>query len=146
MDNFITSREQWLEEYKKDKAAIWVIVTLSDGKQIWFKDYDVWMEIKDLCEDNSLDVAGLSIQFKSHKEDTDLSGAEAVYLIRSLMGQMGGTTKYYYTVGKLIKGVMYKSMWLTPEIIEERKEEETIENCFEEAIIYNHGKRKKRKK
>lgn len=144
MDNYITSREQWLEEYKKDKSAIWVIVTLSDGKQIWFKDYDVWLEIKAMCEEKLLSVINLSIQFKSHKEEVDIGGAEAVYLIRSLMGQMGGSTRYYYTVGKLKDGVMHKSMWLTPEIIEERKEEDSVENCFEEAIIYNHGKRENR--
>ena len=59
MDNYITSREQWLEEYKKDKSAIWVIVTLSDGKQIWFKDYDVWLEIKSMCEEKMLSVINL---------------------------------------------------------------------------------------
>ena len=88
---------------------------------------------------------GLSIQFKSHVENVDIEGAEGVYLVRSLIGQMGGDTKYYYTTGKVMGNTVHKSMWLTPEIIEERTTEEQIEDCFEEAIIYNHDERKKRK-
>ena len=143
MEGFVTSREDWLKEYNKDRRSIWITVSLSDGRKLWFKDHKKWLMLKEAIETSDLSIKGLSIQFKSHVENADVSDADGVYLVRSLMGQMGGDTKYYYTTGRVVGDTVYKSMWLTPEIIEERKTEENIEDCFEEAIIYNHGKRKK---
>ena len=145
MRGFITSRDDWLKEYNKDRRSIWVTVSLSNGKKLWFKDYKKWMKLKDNLSKSDLSIVGLSIQFKSHVENVDIEGAEGVYLVRSLIGQMGGDTKYYYTTGRVVGNTVHKSMWLTPEIIEERTTEEQIEDCFEEAIIYNHDERKKRK-
>jgi len=59
---------------------------------------------------------------------------------------VGASSRDYYTIGKLIKGVVHKSMWLTPEIIVDQTYEDELENCFEEAVIYNHDKGKNREK
>ena len=53
-------------------------------------------------------------------------------------------TKDYYTIGKLVDGVVLKSRWLTPELIVEEKIEDSLDNCFEEAIIYNHARKTNR--
>ena len=141
MTNYITTREEWLKEYRKDKTSIWVRAVLSDGQEIFFRDYHTWLSIKETCSDKSLSISMLKLQYKSHVEEIDVSDSEAVYLIRSLKGQIGGATRNYYTVGTLADGIMLKSKWLTPELVEEEKTEETLDKCFEEAIIYNHARK-----
>ena len=144
MNNYITTHKEWLAEYREDKAAIWVRVVLSDGEEIYFKDYKTWLSIVELCADEKLSVCAIRLQYKSHVETINVSDADAVYLVRSLMGQIGGETKNYYTVGRLVDGVMLKSRWLTPELVEEEKIEDTLDNCFEEAIIYSHARKSNR--
>ena len=145
MTDFITSRDQWLLEYRKDKESVWVISELSDGSEIYFKDYKVWMEVKSKCEEESLSVEAIRLQYRSHVVRSDLGESDAAYLIRSLQGEVGGITRNYYTVGKIKKRAVYKSRWLLPELIEEEKEKDTLDNCFEEAIIYNHARKPNRK-
>ena len=144
MTDYITTREGWLTEYRKDKKLIWVRVVLSDGREIYFTDYKTWLSIKETCADEKLSVSIVRLQYKSHVETTNVSYADAVYLVRSLMGQIGGETKDYYTIGKLVDGVVLKSRWLTPELIVEEKIEDSLDNCFEEAIIYNHARKTNR--
>ena len=141
MTNYITTREEWLEEYRKDKTSIWVRTVLSDGREIFFREYRTWLSIKETCISDSLSVCMIKLQYKSHLEEIDMSDAEAVYLVRSIKGQIGGNTREYYTVGKLVNGVVLKSKWLTPELVEEEKTEETLDKRFEEAMIYNHARK-----
>ena len=43
-----------------------------------------------------------------------------------------------YTIGLLdSKDNMHKTMWFTPALVEEMKTIDPIEDCFEEAIVYN---------
>lgn len=58
------------------------------------------------------------------------------------MGAMGQKTKNFFTVGILRNDIVYKKMWLVPELIVEKEIEDTLENCFKEAMLYN-GKKKK---
>jgi hypothetical protein len=138
MNNYITTHEQWLVEYRKDKRAIWVRVCLSDNREIWFKEYKTWLAIKQTCLDHELSVKTIKLQYRSHVVETDTRETEGVYLIRSLMGLIGGSTKNYYTIGIVDGDLVHKTQWLTPELIEEEKVEDPLDKCFEEAIIYNH--------
>ena len=140
MADFITSHEEWLPEYRKNKYAIWIRVVLSNGQEIYFSDYNIWYDIKSKCEGEKLSINCVKLQYSSNVVEIDTSDNDAVYVVRSLKGQIGGETSHYYTVGILRGDVVYKSMWLTPEMIAEEKEEDTLDNCFEEAIIYNHAR------
>ena len=53
------------------------------------------------------------------------------------MGQMCSENKQFYTTGILKDGIVYKQMWLVPELIVEKELEDDIEDCFEEALIRN---------
>jgi hypothetical protein len=87
-------------------------------------------------------LAELSLQFRSHEEKLDLTDAEGIYLITSAMCSMGGASKNYLTFGKVNGSSVKKQMWIIPELIIEKEYDDTIDNCFEEAII-NVGEKKK---
>jgi hypothetical protein len=53
------------------------------------------------------------------------------------MGQIGSDTKNYYTFGRIFGNKVKKEMWLVPELIIDKEFEESIDECFPEAIIYN---------
>ena len=140
MTEYITTHEQWLSEYRNDKRAIWVRVCLSDGTEIRFKNYNTWLDIKQTCLDDNLSISLIRLQYRSHIEDIYSGGSEGVYLIRSVMGQIGGDTRHYYTLGLVDGEVVHKTKWLTPELVEEEKDQDPLDKCFAEAIIYNHAK------
>ena len=141
MTNFITTHEQWLDAYRQDKYKIWIRATLSDGQEIYFSDYDTWYDIKSLCDSSDVTVDGIKLQYRSNLVETSTSNSDGVYLVRSLKGQIGGETSHYYTVGIIEGDTVHKTMWLTPELIEEEKSEDPLDNCFEEAIIYHHAQK-----
>ena len=129
--------QEWVKHYRKNKEAVWIKIKLTNNQEFYFHEFEGWNSIKKKCESQGLFVKELHLQFRSHKIEIDLEDAEAVYLIRSIMGQMGAQNKQYYTTGILKNGIVYKKMWLIPELVVEKELEDDIEDCFEEALIYN---------
>lgn len=119
------------------EREVFVHTTLSNGSEFYFSDYEDWFSIKSMCEDSNLSIEKFELQFRSHVESYDVDNAEAIYFVRSVMGQVGQKSKEYFTVGTLRGDIVYKKMWLKPELIVEKEYEDTIESCFEEAMIYN---------
>jgi len=119
------------------EREVFVHTILSSGGEFYFSDYEDWFSIKSMCEDSNLSIAKFELQFRSHVEPCDVDNAEAVYFVRSVMGQVGQKSKEYFTVGVLKDDIVYKKMWLKPELIVEKEYKDTIEGCFEKAMIYN---------
>ena len=138
------NNEKFLERYRENKTVVWVKVSLSDGHEVFFHDYSAWRSIKKYCKRKSVFVDGFHLQFRSHEVKMDLFDIDAIYFIRSVLGQMGGDSKDYYTVGTIKDGVVYKKMWIIPELVEEKSYEDDIESCFEEGIIYDDRQKEKK--
>jgi hypothetical protein len=134
------NKNEWLKSYRKNKKAIWINVRLTNGEEFYFDEFDGWRSTKIKCDNENIFIEELSLQFRSHEVKIDVEGAEAFYLIRSVMGQMGGKSKNYYTTGVLKDGVVHKKMWIVPELIVEKEFDDNIEECFEEALIYDQRK------
>ena len=142
MHDIISTYEEWYDEYVKDRDRTCVVVDFSDGTQAYFTNLKQWLEVKDICEKNNSSISKLSLQFRSHKVETDIKDADGVYLVGCLKGQFGAEAIHYIISGKVVGESVTKQMWMVPELIIEETIEETVENCFEEAIIYQDGKRK----
>ena len=127
---------EWLNKYRTDKHAVWIKCKLTNGEEYFYPHYRGWEIIKRKCDKQSIFIEEFYLQFRSHEEKIDLTDAEAVYFIRSLMGRMGGKTNEYYSTGILKDGIMHKQMWLVPELIIEKELNDDLDECFEEAIIY----------
>jgi hypothetical protein len=142
MTEFITTYDDWHEEYKKDRDKVWVIAHLTDDRTIYFDDFSVWIKIKDLCSSENVYIKEIQFQFRSNVVDAGIDDPEGVYLIRCVKGTMGAKSRDYYIVGEVNSGLVYKHMWLIPELFIEESFEDTVDNCFEEAIIYQDGRKK----
>lgn len=144
MKNF--DKEKWLPHYRSNKGAVWIKCILSNDEQVFYDHFSGWVKLKARCESEGLCVVRLDLQYRSHDiqgfSAEDHPDCEGVYLIRSLLGEMGGACRQYYTTGFLKDGKIEKKMWLIPELIVEKETKDDISECFEEAIIYN-GKKKK---
>ncbi len=138
------NKETWLKHYRRNKDAVWIKVILSNGRQLFCDHFDGWLKIKEKCQKHGLFIFTMELQFRSNVKSIEIPrNCEALYFIRSVMGQFGGETKDYYTTGFLKDGVVKKKMWLLPELIVEKETEDDINECFEEAFIYNVQEKKK---
>ena len=132
--------KKWSDFYSSDRKNInniFVKVMTSDEKHFFFHDYNEWLNIKEHCEKNSVIVQDLHLQFRSNKCIIDIpQKIIGIYLVRSVLGSIGQPTKNYFTVGFLKKdGLVYKQMWLTPEMILDKEYTDEVSQCFEEALI-----------
>lgn len=139
------SREKWLEAYRSNKDAIWIKCKLTNGEDLFFDEFNGWKTLKTKCETENIFFEELSLQFRSHKINIDISDCDGVYLIRSVMGQIGSDSKNYFTTGKVINDKVHKKMWLVPELITEKEFIDDVEECFAEAIIYDKTKKNREK-
>ena len=138
------NNEKWLKSYRSDKSAVWMKIRLTDGAEFFFSDSSGWKKIKLLCNDKNIFIDELYLQFRSHEVKIDIDNAEGLYFVRSILGQMGGASKHYYTTGVFKGGKMHKKMWLIPEVVPEKEYIDELSDCFEEAIIWKHNDEKKK--
>jgi len=141
------NNQDWLKAYRTDKQATWVKCKLCIGEYVYINDFsNQWTALKKRCEEEDIYIKELSLQFRSHEVKLDISDVDGIYLIRSIKGQFNGESKHYFTFGRIFGDQVFKQLWLVPELILENTSDETIEQCFEEAIIYDQKKTKNRKK
>lgn len=131
------NNEKFREKYKKNNRAIWIRCKLTNGEEFNLDEHKDWTNLKGKCEQERLYFSELYLQYKSHKESIDIENSDGIYIVKSVMGQMGGETKNYFTTGIVNGEKVKKKMWITPELIVTNEYEDEIENCFEEAIIYD---------
>lgn len=145
MSKYIFGYENWRNLYSscsyEEKKNVWVVITTSDIKEIYLRNFTDWYYFQDYVDENKVTIDKIGLRYKSNLMTIDTSNCDGVYLIRSVKGQFGAKTKQCFTVGKIKDGIVKKTMILTPELIEEQSYEDKVETCFEEAIVY-HGKRK----
>lgn len=138
----LNSYDAWLQEYKKDKYKVWIRATLSNKQEYYLPDIESWKNLKQLCLDSRLKVTKIGLQYRSHSIEVDTSDTDGVYLIKSLIGMMGSNSRQTITIGKLYGNTIKKTLWVVPELIEEFTTNDTIENSFEEVLIYDYEKKK----
>lgn len=140
MMNYIVGYDAWKKIFiaePKYKHSVWIYIKLSNDQEIYLKEYNEWMTFGNYCKQHNAKIIKVGLRYRSHQIEVDTSSAEAVYLVRSVKGEFGSDTKQCITIGLLNDGVIDKTMWLTPELIEESKIKDKVEDCFQEALIFN---------
>lgn len=141
---YIIGHDNWCKAYANDndRKRIWIYIKTSDQKEIYLDEYDKWLQFQEYCNINNLNIEQIGLQYRSHCVTTEVKDAEAVYLVRSIKGEMHSVSKQCYTIGLLKNNKVHKTMWLTPALVEEMKTVDNIEDCFKEAFVYNVKKSK----
>ena len=139
------NNEKFLEYYIENKEAIWIKARLDNGSEFFMDKHQGWRDLKGYCAEHGTFLEELQLQFRSHEVDINIEDAEGVYLVRSILGKMGGSTRNFYTVGVLKGKEVHKTMWCVPELVIEKSYIDDIESCFEEALIYNEKTKENRK-
>jgi len=143
---YIFGYDNWKKHYAslnyKDRRNVWIFIKTTDGKEIYLRKYEDWLDFQEFVDENNLHIESLGLKYKSNKIEVDTSDSDGVYLIKSVKGQFGGKSKQCYTTGIVKNGTIKKTMWITPELLEDQTYTDNIENSFEEAIVY-HEKQEK---
>ena len=71
------------QEFKKvirgaGEKEVFINVQLSNGRDIYFSDYDDWLKVKQICSSEGLELIKLALQFRSHLEEVDIADATSV--------------------------------------------------------------------
>ena len=143
MDNIIIGERAWLDIYtspdpRSDES--WIKCKLSNGEDLYSCLSDKITNIKKYCIENNTHIVNAGLQFRSNVLKQNTKDAEAVYLIKSVKGQMGGSTIYCVVIGVLENGIVKKNAYCTPELVKIYDAEDKVEDCFEEMLIYNDQK------
>jgi len=149
MSNYIFGFDNWkkfyLQNKQENKKKTWIFFQTSDDKEVYLKEYNEWLTIQDYIDKKSLKIISVGLRHKTNKIVVDTSIADAVYLVRSVKGEFGAVTRQCFTIGKINGNKVEKTMWLTPELIEESSYTDHIDACFPEAVVYNDKEKRKAK-
>ena len=88
MTNFIKSQEEWQTIYKKNRYCVWFIISLSNGEKIYLREYKEWLSLKPYCEQSNININNIQLRYRSHTVNIKTGDAEAVYLVKSILGSL----------------------------------------------------------
>jgi hypothetical protein len=131
----VYNRENWLEEYRKDKSKIWVWVYLYDGSDFGFNEYTDWYEVIEKLKDTKKSVSKIVLQYKSTTHEFPLNGFDGVYFVRSVLGEIGQDAVHTLTIGGISEDKVFKTIFLKDGLIKRYTEISKINECFEKAMI-----------
>lgn len=144
MNNIIVGERAWIDIYgSTDERAYasWIRCKLSNGEYIYSSTLHKIDEIKKYCIENNLNIDSVGLQFRSNRIEQKTQDKKAVYIVKSVRGTMGGETRYCVTLGTLESdGIVKKTAYCVPELVELYESEDKVEDCFEEMLIYNEPK------
>ena len=137
--NYIIGRENWLKLYRdpKNRRKIWIHVVTSDGQEVFIDEYHHWLKFQGYIDDRNLKIEKIGLQYKSTLVQHEVEDAEAVYVIRSVKGELHADTLQCYTIGLLKGGKVSKTFYITPSLMADIKCVDDFEGCFKEAFVYN---------
>ena len=145
MNDIIFGKSAWLKAYsqRENRIITWVVLEDTNGNMIYIKNYCKWTkEFLSFCKNEGLSFKKIGLQYKSNQVMFPCCGADKLYLIRSIFGKMGGSTRQCFNIGIVNKDRVHKRIISTPELIELEEREDTIEECFEEGFLENNEKTK----
>lgn len=148
MDNIVVGEQAWLQIYTSpdDRASeTWIICKLSNGTEIFSCITGKIDNIKKYCNKHNASIDSVGLRFRSNTIKQNTKDCDAVYIVKSVRGQMGGNTIYCLVLGTLKNGIVSKTAYCTPELLEIYTSEDKVEDCFEEMLIYNDKKANKQK-
>lgn len=137
--SYTFGKDQWLKLYRKpeNRRKIWIYVVTSDGQDIFMDDYKYWLTFQDYIDKNNLQIKKIGLQFKSTVVQHDVEDAEAVYVIKSVKGELHADTLQCYTLGLLKDGKVSKTFYILPSLVRDIRCVDDFEGCFKEAFVYN---------
>jgi hypothetical protein len=144
----ITSEAEWLKAYKENRNEVWVKVSMASYRKVFVggprivesvvyfpvSEYDVW---KDIVSAGGKMVIEIELRFRSNTLTINTSAWEGVYLIRSVMGTMGGDSQHFIVLGQCVGHMVRKQMILIPELTTRTTYEDPMSECFSEATYLN---------
>lgn len=137
--SYLFGKEQFLARYKQlpssERRNVWIIVHTSDGIDVYLEEYKDWLTIGDYCAANNVTINSISLQYRSHIINFDTTDGDGVYLSKTAKGSLGGETKQCYSIGVVRYGKVYRTLYAVPELSEDLKLEDNVEDCLKEALV-----------
>ena len=128
MNNIVVGERAWTDIYGStdERAnASWVRCKLSNGEYIYSSTLHKLNTIKEYCIENNLNIYSIGLQFRSNRIEEKTKDKQAVYIVKSVRGTMGGETRYCITLGTLESdGIVKKVAYCIPELVELYKTED----------------------
>ena len=137
--SYVVGKENWLKLYRdvKYRRKVWIYALTSDDKEIFIDEYEDWPNFQSYIDDRNVDIVKIGLQYKTNLVQHEVGDAEAVYVIRSVKGQLHGSTLQCYTIGLLRDGKVDKRFYIVPSLTPDIKCVDDFEECFKEAFVYN---------
>lgn len=135
-------KQEWLEYYRTNKQAVWIICVLTNGETFFNDKFEGWLQVKAKCDRENLYLKEFYLQFRSHRVEIDVEDTDGFYFIRSILGSFGEDSKQMFTTGIVDGDQVHKVMWSIPELVEDRSFVDNKEDCFEEALLINEKRTK----
>jgi hypothetical protein len=118
--------DDFVRELQDDRrTAVWR-AHLTDGTEVWMDDGrpgsdppSAWLRLRERVAKTGARITGLSLQFRSHKQENILpADADGYFFRKSALGFLTGTeTVESYLVGHLTGGRLFVQRWRVPELV-----------------------------
>lgn len=141
IDGIIVGRDNWKKVYRSkvnncNKKA-WIMCLLSDGTEIFSAEDNKVNLFKEYCTRFEKNIDKIGVKYRSHEVWLDEEIKDGCYIVKSIKGYMNESPKHCIVLGVIDGNVVRKKAYMTPELIVSYEDDDEVEKCFAEALIYN---------
>lgn len=146
MTKIIVGRDKWKDVYQSKinncHIKTWIVCALSNNIEIFLLQDDDIKIIKTYCINNNCFIKNVGLKYRSHEVWLDPIDNIGFYIVKSIKGHLNQESQHCIVLGAIVGNTVKKKAFMTPELIVAYEDEDDIDKCFTEALIYNDKKAK----
>jgi hypothetical protein len=135
----IIGKDAFLEKYRSlstyERRGVWILLFPTEGPTMYIQKFRDWPKVIDYLKEHSIRLDKIGLQYKTNTIEYSVKKSDGVYISQTVRGNMGGNTIECFSLGFAKEGVVYRTLYSTPDLTPDVQLEDNIEEVLQEALL-----------
>jgi hypothetical protein len=135
----IIGKDAFLEKYRSlstyERRSVWILLFPTGGPTMYIQKFKDWPEVIKYIKEQNLRLDKIGLQYKTNTIEYSVKKSDGVYISQTVRGNMGGQTIECFSLGFAKDGIVYRTLYSTPDLTPDMQLEDNIDEVLQEALL-----------
>ena len=135
----IIGKDAFLAKYRTlsnyESRGVWILLFPTEGPTMYIQKFKDWPKVIDYLKEQNVRLEKIGLQYKTNTVEYSVKKSDGVYISQTVRGNMGGQTIECFSLGFAKDGVVYRTLYTTPDLTPDLQLEDKIDEVLQEALL-----------
>jgi hypothetical protein len=145
----LVGQDAWQAKYRSlsepERRQTWILLFPESGPTMYVQNFKDWPDVLIDLKKKNIRLKKIGLQYRSHTAEFDVDKSDGVYIAQTAKGSTSGITIHCFSLGYAKDGMVYRTLYTTPDLTPDLQLEDKIEEVIQEALlIYDQEKNREK--